>query len=84
MKTASELSQSPCEGRQLARVVKICGKAHPRAFASQAMLLVGGLSVAEYPMYRHFGIRVADKGIPGYSRRSSVAEANPSPRALHL
>jgi hypothetical protein len=32
------------------------------------MLLVGGLSVAEYPMYRHFEIRVADKGIPGYSR----------------
>ena len=67
MKTASELSQSFCEGRQLARVVKICGKAHPRAFAAQAMLLVGGLSVAEYPMYRHFGIRVADKGIPSDS-----------------
>jgi len=84
MKTASELSQSPCEGRQLARVVKICGKAHPRAFASQAMLLVGGLSVAEYPMYRHFGIRVADKGIPGYNPELFVGKANPSPRALHL
>ena len=79
-----KVAQSPCEGRQLARVVTICGKAHLRVFASQAVLLVAGLSVAEYHMCPHLGIRYADKGIPCYTPRPFVTQANPSTRALRL
>jgi hypothetical protein len=79
-----KVAQSPCEGRQLARVVTICGKPHLRVFASQAMLLVAGLSVAEYHMYPHLEIRYADKGIPCYTPGPFVTQANPSTRALRL